>query len=273
MLRRWLIVCLLLISAHTRAEDSLPSPDIFQPVISIIIDDLGHRYRASKRVVHLPWPVTCSFLPHTRHADSLARQAWLLNKEVMVHMPMEPISGKAMGRGGLSVGMQRLQFEQTLMKSIQAVPFARGLNNHMGSRLTRDAEAMNWLMHSLSQKDNFYFVDSRTTQQSQAMHKANQHGILNASRDIFLDHELTTANIKNQFQRLLKRARRYGSAVAIGHPHPETLAVLEQSLPHLAEIGIKLVPVSELIQIRKQRRLAWQTSSFRWHKAAKNSKP
>jgi len=261
-MRSWLFtICLLLLNSTAYADNLTPPATSSNAIISIIIDDLGYRYENSHRVVHMPWDLTCSFLPLTPHAESLARQAHGLNKEIMLHLPMEAVSGKTMGPGGLSVIMRRTEFEQTLKTSLAAIPHARGLNNHMGSLLTRNAKQMNWLMQKLAQQGRLYFVDSRTTVQSQAMAQAELNNVLATDRDVFLDHKLGKAAIQKQFQRLLAIAKLYGSALAIGHPHDITLDFLEQNLPKLAQHGVSLVPVSHLIQFRSQKRLAWQTSS------------
>ena len=266
-MRRWLMTCALLCAPLW--ADSAPPPQI-NAHISIIIDDLGYRYRNSLRAVHSPWPLPCSFLPHSPHADALARQAWLLNKDVMVHLPMEADNGKAIGPGGLYNNMSREAFEKTVMESIRAVPHAIGVNNHMGSLLTRNHTAMDWLMQQLANQLKLFFVDSRTTQQSQAMLHANLNGVLNTGRDIFLDHVVEVAAIRQQFKQLIWQAQRHGTALAIGHPHPETLDILDQELPGLARMGVKLVPVSQLILHRSERRLAWQTSSSPLPRDAKN---
>ena len=262
-MRRWLVstICLLFLNSIAQADSPAPPTTSYNAIISIIIDDLGYRYKNSSRVVHMPWDLTCSFLPLTPHAKTLAQQAHLLNKEIMLHLPMEAISGKTMGPGGLRLGMRRPEFEQTLKTSLAAIPYARGLNNHMGSLLTRNGQQMGWLMQKLAQRGDLYFVDSRTTLQSQAMAQAELNNVLATDRDVFLDHELGTASIQKQFQRLLNIAKLYGSALAIGHPHDVTLDFLEQNLPSLAQHGVRLVPVSRLIQFRSQKRLAWQTSS------------
>lgn len=266
-MRRWLITCVFL-CAPVWANDSTPPQT--NALISIIIDDLGYRYRNSFRAVHSSHALTCSFLPHSPFAKTLARQAWLLNKDVMVHLPMEAISGKAIGPGGLYKAMSRQKFEQTVTESIRAIPHAIGINNHMGSLLTRNHTAMDWLMQKIAKRNKLFFIDSRTTQHSQAILHANLNGVTNTGRDIFLDHIVDVEAIGKQFKRLIWQAQRRGSALAIGHPHPETLTVLEQVLPQLAQMGVTLVPVSQLIQHRSQRRLAWQTSSSPLHKAAKN---
>lgn len=267
-MRRWLITCVFL-CAPVWANS--PPPPQTNALISIIIDDLGYRYRNSLRAVHSPHALTCSFLPHSPFADILARQAWLLNKDVMVHLPMEAISGKSMGPGGLKQTMSRQQFEQTVMDSIRAIPHAIGINNHMGSLLTRNHQAMDWLMQQIARRNNnLFFVDSRTTQHSQALLHARLNGVMHTGRDIFLDHVVNAEAIRKQFKRLIWQAQRHGSALAIGHPHPQTLTVLEQELPQLAQLGVKLVPVSQLIRHRSQRSLAWQTFSSPLRKAVKN---
>jgi len=267
-MRRWLLTCVFLCAPVW--ADSSPPPQT-NALISIIIDDLGYRYQTSLQTVHSPHALSCSFLPHSPHAKSMARQAWLLKKDVMVHLPMEAMSGKAIGPGGLYKAMSRQQFEKTITENIQAVPHAIGFNNHMGSLLTRNHTAMDWLMQQVAKRNKLFFVDSRTTHKSQAMLHANLNGVLNTGRDIFLDHVVETEAIRQQFNRLIWQAQRRGSAVAIGHPHPETLAFLEQALPQLAQKGVTLVPISQLIQHRSERRLAWQqTSSSPLPKAVKN---
>ncbi|MDH5181452.1 MAG: divergent polysaccharide deacetylase family protein [Gammaproteobacteria bacterium] len=271
-MRRWSAVLLLLIFTPLHA-DTAPLPPASPPaLISIIIDDLGHVYRNSFRAVHLPWPVTVSFLPHAPHSVTLAKQAWLLDKEIMVHLPMEALGNKDIGPGGLKLDMTQEQFAHILQTGLASIPHAGGINNHMGSLLTRDASAMDRLMSHLALERKYFFVDSRTTQQSQALHTARQYGLHTTGRDIFLDHVPDKKSVQQQFNKLIQLARQHGSALAIAHPRPETLEVLHESLPKLAEMGVKLVPVSTLIQYRTQRRLAWQTSSFPLPRAVKSLK-
>lgn len=266
MLKKWLVLLMLCFGVTLPVAAEEPAT----AVISIIIDDLGYRYRDSLRAVHLPGPVTLSFLPHTPYTVPLAKQGWILNKEIMVHLPMQAINGNRLGPGGLTLDMDQQQFNLTLKQSVAAVPRATGINNHMGSLLTRNPTAMQWLMSGLSQQNALYFVDSRTTEQSQALIQAREHGIQHTGRDIFLDHNPDKQAIVAQFTKLIRHAKRHGSALAIGHPRQNTLDVLEAGLPLLAEHGIKLVPVSELIRYRSQRSLAWQTSSSPLPRAAKN---
>ena len=272
------LVCLLVILFSTSAyAGSLRPPAPYDaPRIAIIIDDLGNQLNDGRQVVQLPGAVTVSIIPYTPFAKRLALLAHSQQKEIMLHLPMESMDERYLGRGGLSEKMDETQFVQTLYETLDAIPDIRGVNNHMGSRLTADATKMGWVMAGLLRHGELYFVDSRTTSQSQADTVAREYGLDHARRDVFLDDDKATAQMQKQWTYLLRLARRRGTAVAIGHPYPETIQFLQQALPTLAKEGIELIPVSELIQWRQTRRsLAWQTqpSSSPSPKAVKNSKP
>jgi uncharacterized protein len=276
IVRRFLCFILLLATAAVHAGSLRPPSPYGTPHIAIIIDDLGDRLHDGKRVIQLHGKVTVGVIPYTPYARRLAQLAVINKKEIMLHLPMESIDERYLGRGGLHEDMDQAQFIQTLHETLDAVPGIRGVNNHMGSRLTQDATKMGWLMAGLLRHGELYFVDSRTTKASQADTVANEYGLEHASRDVFLDHDKDPTQIKKQWSYLLKLARRQGSALAIGHPYPETIEFLQQVLPALPDEDIDLVPVSELLQWRQTRRsLAWQTqpSSSHSRKAAKNSKP
>ncbi len=213
--------------------------------VAIIIDDMGYNRRNGMRALNLPGAMTYAVLPFTPHAVNLAEEAHRRQKEIMLHAPMSSIQGTPLDPGALTGDMDRATFEQNLQQSLDAVPHIRGLNNHMGSRLTQNSQAMDWLMTELKQRQ-LYFIDSRTSPASVAWDAARQAGIATNKRDVFLDHSRDPAAIERQFQRLLRIARRTGQAIAIGHPYPETLALLEQHLPTLSQQGIALVSISAL---------------------------
>lgn len=271
------VFCLLLLifTTCTYAGSQRPSNPFDAPHIAIIIDDLGDRLHDGKRVIELRGDVTVGILPYTPFAKRLAQLASIHKKEIMLHLPMESVEEKYLGKGGLHSDMDESHFIEALHNTLDAVPNIRGINNHMGSRLTQDSTKMGWLMAGLQRHGELYFVDSRTTSQSLADNTALEYGLEHASRDVFLDHDKDPVAIHKQWDYLLRLARQKGSAVAIGHPYPETIQFLQQALPNLAKQGIELIPVSELIQWRKTRRsLAWQTqpSSSPLPRAVKNSK-
>ncbi len=214
--------------------------------VAIIIDDLGEHWRSGKRAIELPGPITYAFLPHTTHAVALANRADATGKEVMLHLPMQAMENKALGPGGLTLDMSREHFIQALRNGIDAIPHIRGINNHMGSLLTRHPGHMEWLMEELQQRGNLFFIDSRTTHHTVAEQIAREHHIPVQRRDVFLDDDPSPEAVAYQFQRLINKARREGVAIGIGHPYDTTLSLLEQRLPQLKAEGIKLIVVSEL---------------------------
>ena len=224
--------------------------------------------------MELPGAVTISFLPRTPYAARLAREAHAWGKEVMLHLPMDSLHERPLGPGGLTQAMSREEFLATLRDDIAAIPYVHGINNHMGSRMTTDGTRMLWLMSELRAHEGLFFVDSRTSSQSVAGPLAVNNGIPSSRRDIFLDNVREPAAIARQFQRLVATARRHGSAIGIGHPYPATLEVLEHYLPQVAQQGVQLVPVSQVIALQQaQRPQLWQASLFPSPPDVKSSKP
>ncbi|MEQ3635468.1 divergent polysaccharide deacetylase family protein [Alcanivorax sp.] len=231
-----LLVGLLIISVRSLAT----------PRIAIIIDDLGYSRQQGQAIIDLPAPVTCAVIPFSPHGRRLAERASLVGKEVLVHMPMATQGHLKLDRGGLQNGMDEPQFLDAVRQALSQIPQARGLNNHMGSALTEQTQTMGWLMSELK-VHRLFFVDSRTSSHTVAQQVAQQVGLPNAGRDIFLDNERDLININQQFNRLIRLARQRGQAIAIGHPYPETVHYLQQVLPLMEEAGIDVVPVSSLL--------------------------
>jgi polysaccharide deacetylase 2 family uncharacterized protein YibQ len=253
-MKRASLICLLLSLLPLAGGAVEPFPAAAHPTarIALIIDDIGDNLKLGSRAVRLPGAVTCSILPHTVYARQLATAAHRGDKEVMLHLPMESEDEKAPGPGALTLDMTKAEFLGTLESDLDAVPYAAGINNHMGSLITRHPGHMRWLMQEINRRGDLYFVDSRTTDLTVAQKVAQETGVPNLRRDVFLDDDLHPAAIAAQFARLIALAKHRGSAVAIGHPHPATLRFLEQQLPRLNDAGIQLVSVSQLIKLKQQ---------------------
>lgn len=228
------------------------------PAISIIIDDLGNMKQRDMRAIQLPHALTYAFLPHTPHARSLAKLAHQLDKEVMLHLPMQSMQHNHLGPGGLTLDMSQKQLALQLKADLEAIPHVAGINNHMGSLLTQHPGHMGWLMQEIRHYDNLYFVDSYTTRTSVARQLANENWVPNIRRDVFLDDDRDPAKIKQQFNRLIEKARHNGIALGIGHPYPETITLLKKELPRLKKHGVEIVPVSELLRRHMQQFKTWR---------------
>lgn len=247
-----LLAGLIVGGAHAAGK---PGIDGVPPAVSIIIDDMGHRLDLDLRIIDLPGAVTCSFLPRSPHARRLASLAHQAGKEVMLHLPMQAMGSRRLDEGGLQVSMSRTRFADTVQAGLASLPHVRGVNNHMGSLLTQYRGRMQWLMDDLRAHDgDLYFVDSYTTFMSVAHAVAAENALPSMRRDVFLDADRDPAFIEQQFHRLIRTALDGGTAIAIGHPYPETLDFLEQNLDLLEAHGIELLPVSSLIE--RQRALS-----------------
>lgn len=219
------------------------------PSVSIIIDDLGEHLTSGERAIALPGKITYAFLPHTSHSAHLAELAHQQDKEVMLHMPMQAIGENRLGDGGLTLDMSKNDFLSTLKSNLNSVPHISGLNNHMGSLLTQHPGHMTWLMEALSSEhQHLFFVDSRTTDDTVAHKIATEYKVPAINRNIFLDNVRSESEIRQQFNKLIKHAKLNGTAVAIGHPYPETIAFLEKALPTLRQQGIELISTSSIIK-------------------------
>lgn len=214
--------------------------------IVLIVDDMGNNLELGEQALQLPGPVNYAFLPHRRSSTILAEKAHQLQKEVLLHAPMSNVHNKPLGEGALTAQMDKREFTEVLESSIESVPYVRGVNNHMGSLLTQMPRQMGWLMTTLKQRQ-LYFIDSRTSAETAAESMANFHQLPNLRRHVFLDNNRDVDAIDAQFEQLLKIASKQKVTVAIGHPYPETLAVLKQKLPSLQLRGYRLALASEVI--------------------------
>jgi hypothetical protein len=181
----------------------------------------------------------------------LALAANRLGKDVMLHAPMANTQNLKLGPGALTPGLSETRFKEILNAGLDAVPYATGLNNHMGSLLTRQRAPMKWVME-VAKSRGLFFLDSRTTGGSVAWETARNEGVPALSRDIFLDHEQTDAFLSRQFVRAVKIARKFGYAIVIGHPYPITTAFLERAIPALDEAGVQLVSAPALLMQQQQ---------------------
>ena len=224
------------------------TPYSFAAQVSIIIDDIGYR-QTDEAVLALPSNITLSVLPHTPLGERLAAIAHDKGYEIMLHLPMQALNGKEMGPGGLTNQMSEQSLKQAIEDAFKSVPYAKGVNNHMGSLLTQLDDPMTWLMESLKQQDN-YFVDSMTTRYSKASAAANKQGIPLLKRQLFLDNDVSPQALERQFNQLIQKAHKEGQLIVIAHPYPETISFLKANLPRLTEEGITLVNTSRLLPYR-----------------------
>ena len=218
--------------------------------IAIIIDDIGFDMQALRRLAEIPAPLAFAVLPHTPYAVEAAEFLHKGNRDILLHLPMEPLSypNHSPGAGALMADMDEMQIIRRLSEDFTAVPHVSGVNSHMGSRFMEDALRLKIVMEELK-KRGLYFVDSRTSPHSQGREAAVEVGIRFAARDIFIDHE-------NGYESALKTLRQAAAReikddgkplLLIGHPHADTIRALEAVLPLWKKEGIRIVEISRCL--------------------------
>ncbi|MFJ3458067.1 divergent polysaccharide deacetylase family protein [Scandinavium goeteborgense] len=213
--------------------------------LSIVIDDFGYRPHQENQVLALPNTISVAVLPNAPHAREMATKAHNGGHEVLIHLPMAPLSKQPLEKDTLRPDMSSDEIDRIIREAVDKVPYAVGLNNHMGSAMTSSLFGMQKVMQTLSHY-NFYFLDSMTIGNSQSMRAAAGTGVKVIKRRVFLDDKQNEADIRVQFNRAIQLARRNGSAIAIGHPHPTTVRVLQQMVYNLPP-DITLVRPSSLL--------------------------
>lgn len=217
--------------------------------LAVIIDDMGSSLAEARALADIGVPLVFSIIPGLRHDRDVAAFAAAHGVEVMVHMPMQSkeYPRRRLETNGLLLSHDTDELKRRVAGYLEALPQAVGANNHTGSAFTEDADRMRVVLGILKQR-GFFFVDSVTTPATTGFRVARELGIPTGRRDVFLDNEQNESYISGQLAKAVASARRGGRAIAIGHPHPTTIAVLRRQLPLLKEQGITLVSVSHLVR-------------------------
>lgn len=215
--------------------------------VALVIDDLGRRPADLEAIAALGVPVAHAVLPFEKRSREIARQVRARGGELVLHLPMESAQpGEDPGPGALRRGMGDAALRAAVEAALAEVGGATGLNNHMGSELTTDTQAMRSVLGVAAQR-GLFFLDSRTTPESVAFATARELGVPALERQVFLDDDLAPEAIRAEFARLLALADDRGEAIAIGHPHPATFAVLGEEVPRAKAAGVRFVSLRELL--------------------------
>jgi len=219
----------------------------YNPQIALIIDDIGFSFSRTRLFLDLKVPITFSILPRLDHSLALADEIHGKGHEIMLHQPMEPLSSHIdPGPGALYVGYDAMKIENIMEENIGNVPFAAGVNNHMGSRFTECPGEIKEALKVVRKKDLF-FVDSLTSSRSMGYKTARGLHMPAACRNIFLDNVPHESDILVQLDKLKRYAQKHGRAIGIGHPFPKTASAIGHFLKDIKDSGISLVYVSKVM--------------------------
>ena len=237
-------------AVRKKIPQPIPKPESGKslPSVALIIDDLGYDKQIAKKFAQLNVPLTFSILPHSPFQQKIVRLAESKGLEIMLHLPMEPNEYPNVdpGPGTLLVSMSADELIAQLDKNLNTLPNVKGVNNHMGSRLTAESTQLYQIFSILKQR-GLYFIDSRTSADSLCEPSARLFQIPFAQRDVFIDHYPTPDFIRKQIKELIRIAKYNGQAVGILHPHVTTLKILQEMLPDVQK-QVHLVPASKIVR-------------------------
>ena len=220
------------------------SISLAQNKLAIVIDDVGYHLKEDAAIFAMPREISVAIIPAAPHARARNQEAKSQDRDILIHMPMQPMRAVKIEDGGLHLGMSATQVNNRVNTAKNIVNDAIGMNNHMGSAATADPQLMTYLMTALQEK-HLFFLDSRTIGKSVAGKIAKEQGVRSLDRHIFLDDSNELAEVQHQFQAAIQYARKHGTAIAIGHPRPNTIAVLQAGINNLPE-DIQLVGMGNL---------------------------
>jgi polysaccharide deacetylase 2 family uncharacterized protein YibQ len=216
--------------------------------IVLILDDVGFDHQPLAEAMAIDPNLNFAVLPNARNAAVFADQLDAHGFEVLCHLPMEPEGFPRVSPGAKAVltSMSDGEISETTRADIAAVPHARGVNNHMGSRATADRRVMQRVLGALPK--GMYFIDSRTTNATVAATLAHSMNVKTASRNVFLDDVPNDDAIRAQLRALSQAASEHGAAVGIGHMYPSTIRVLGAAAPQLRADGFRFIRASEIVE-------------------------
>jgi uncharacterized protein len=238
----------LLVPAETEKPARPERPQAGKGRLSLVIDDMGEDVGFARNLAALDVPVAFSIWPDSGSREAVLKIAKAHNREILIHLPMQPKGYPKVdpGKHALLVTMTADQVRDGVRRAVERVPGAIGLNNHMGSQFTENVFSMHAALQAIKDK-GLFFLDSRTTAESVGEREARGLGLRFCKRDVFLDNEQNVSAILHQLRTAEALARSRGHAIAIGHPHPETLQAIRQWLKDKDE-SVSVVSLTALMK-------------------------
>lgn len=218
------------------------------PVVVIVIDDMGISHKRTKDISSLQAPITSSFLTYSKDLPKQIKKAQQAGHEIIVHAPMQAKSNPDTAPDVLTINMNAAEIATNFEKMLDKFPGVLGVNNHMGSKFTEHAEKLAPVMEVLRRR-GLFFLDSKTSSKSVAKKVAADYAVAYAHRHVFLDNENQKDYVLTQLALTERIANKYGYAVAIGHPKSATYLALKEWLPTLEEKNIKLMHLSKIVKV------------------------
>jgi len=240
-------------SSSSQKTNVLNTTAIVKPAESkgtlvFVIDDAGNNLHELDPFLRIPFPLTIAVLPGLPNSSEAARRIRAAGKEVILHQPMEALGAQNPGPGAIYSNMNKDEIREILAENLAEVGPVAGVNNHQGSKITIDTEAMKTII-AFCRENNIYFLDSRTTAETAAPAAAHDLGIKIAQRDVFIDNEQNKNSMLKSIKGGLEKAQINGSAVMIGHAwSPDLAPLLAEQFPLLKNQGYTIKAASDIIK-------------------------
>lgn len=220
--------------------------------IAIVIDDFGIDNPGTQQMLELGVPITAAIMPNLMYSEKEAELLHKLGYEMIIHMPIEAKSGRPewLGPGALTTNLSPQELRARIDHSLEQIPYAVGISNHMGSKGTENPKVVAAIVEK-AKEHNLLILDSKTSEATLLAREAQKAGVTSGTRDVFLDNSADLNSIKKQIRLLMAKAKESGKAIGIGHVGPQgpnTARAIREMLPEMSAQGIRIVPLSELLK-------------------------
>ncbi|MBY0013512.1 divergent polysaccharide deacetylase family protein [Paenibacillus typhae] len=219
--------------------------------VAIIIDDFGNGMRGTEEMFALPVKITAAVMPFLSTTEQDAKKAHERGYDVLVHLPMEPRQGKPewLGPGAVLTSMSDAEVRERVEAALDNVPYAIGINNHMGSKVTGDERVMGIVL-AVCRERGLFFVDSHTNYRSIAGKLAREQGLPPVENHIFLDDVHSAGHVLKQMRLVQEHAQEQRYCITIGHvgiQGKETAAGIRSGIEELKDT-VDFVGISDLVK-------------------------
>ncbi|MEH6632412.1 MAG: divergent polysaccharide deacetylase family protein [Halopseudomonas aestusnigri] len=227
-----------------------PPPADGRPKIAIVLTGLGLSRAATEAAIRqLPQTITLSFTPYARDLESWIALARSHHHEVLLDLPMEPLTYPSDDPGpqALLTGRQPEGNINNLAWIANRGSGFVGMSAYMGDRFVTSERQMKPVMEYF--KDHgLLFLDNGRNKESVALRLGSEYGVPIAVNQRAIDEaQLSRMAIDSRLAQVEQIALKNGFAIATGRPYPVTLERIASWIHDLESKGFQLVPLTAVV--------------------------
>jgi polysaccharide deacetylase 2 family uncharacterized protein YibQ len=228
------------------------APEPVAARLALVLYGFGDEEVDAPAFFALPHPFAVAIVPGARSSEKLFRAARAAQREMVLHLPLEPVNYPQVdpGPGALLVTMDRARITGLVRRYLEAAGPVSAVANHMGSLATQDMQVMTAIYGELRRR-GIPFVHVQAAAGSVCKSLASDQGVNYAEPDAVLDQEARardTRSLDGRWKAVLERAREHGTAIVFVRATPRTLAWLPGALAPRRLAGTSLVPLESLLR-------------------------